>query len=106
MEPVEQYLEGNLTTVQDEGPHLDGLSGNVYEDEFDPNQLGRTGTNVLNDPENDPAQPDGDHYDIIEEDPGTGNMYHNRVYDPIDDVGMDVEPDLGPDMDGCFGPGL
>lgn len=78
LEPVAQYLEGNLTTVQDEGPHKDGLCGNVYEAEFSEGELGRQGTEVLNDPY--PAH--DDHYDVIEQDPGTGNMYHNRVYDP------------------------
>ena len=81
LEPVAQYLEGELTTVQDEGPHTDGLSGNVYDDAFDPAELGRRGTEVLNDPVNDARQPDGDHFDVIEQDLGTGNMYHNRVYD-------------------------
>lgn len=108
LEPVEQFLEGNLTTVQDEAPHKDGLCGNVYEAELDPNQLGKRGTNILNNPLNDPAQPDGDHYDIIEQDPQTENTYHNRVYDPIDNTGLDTgfEHDLGPDLDGGFGSGL
>ena len=58
----------------------------VENEQFDPNQLGRRGTNVLNDPVNDPAQPDLDHgqphFDVVEQDPGTGNIYHNRVFDP------------------------
>lgn len=90
---IDSYLDGETidnngtqhglpTTSQDETPHEDGLFGRNYNAGFDQNQVGRRGTNVLNDPANDPNQPDGDHFDVIEQDPGTGNMYHNRVHDP------------------------
>ena len=108
LDEVEQFLEGKTyvndefkplpETPQDETPHKDGLHGRVYEDEFDQNEVGRTGLDVLN------ATDDGDHYDVVERDPNTGNMYKNRVYDPIDDTGFgaDADQDLGPDLDGSF----
>jgi len=77
LEPVDQYLENNTdyipTTPQDEVPHKDGLFGRVYQDEFNQNKLG---DNVI------ATTQDGDHYDVIEQDPGTGNMYHDRIYQP------------------------
>jgi len=84
---VNSYLDGDTvdgngtqhslpTTPQDETPHNDGLFGRNYTDQFDGGQTGRNGGNVLG------VTEDGDHYDVIEQDPGTGNMYHNRVFDP------------------------
>lgn len=87
---IEQYLDDNddyrtdsvPTTAQDTTPHKDGLFGREYNERFDQNQMGRQGTNVLNDPVNEQRQPDGDHFDVIEQDPTTGNIYHNRINDP------------------------
>ncbi|WP_336330943.1 hypothetical protein [Haloarcula sp. CGMCC 1.2071] len=84
---VNSYLDGETidnngtqhglpTTPQDQTPHKDGLFGRDYNAGFDHGQVGRQGTDVLN------TRQDGDHYDVIEQDPGTGNMYHNRVHDP------------------------
>lgn len=78
MNEVNEYLEGNVkqgnlpTTPQDEAPHNDGLFGRNY-DGFDQSQVGRNGTDVLN------TFDDGDHMDVIEQDQGTGTMYHNRI---------------------------
>jgi hypothetical protein len=69
-------LTTNPTTPQDEPPHKDGLYGRNYNAEFDQGQVGRQVTDVIN------TRQDGNHYDVIEQDPLTKNMYHNRVYDP------------------------
>jgi hypothetical protein len=112
LEEVDQFLENETfvndefkplpETPQDETPHNDGLHGRVYEAEFDQNEVGRTGLDVLN------TFNDGDHYDTVERDPATGNMYKNRIYDPINDTGLDTgfDPDPGLELDGGFGPGL
>ena len=83
-----QILENNdnvdylPTTEQDAVHDRDGQFGRHYNEQFDPDQMGRRGTKVLNDPVNNARQPDGDHFDIVEQDLGTGNIYHNRVFDP------------------------
>jgi hypothetical protein len=64
------------TTQQDAPPHDDGLFGRTYDESFDQGQVGERGTDILNTHEH------GDHVDVVEQDPETGKMYHNRVYDP------------------------
>ena len=83
-----QILENNdnvdylPTTEQDAVHDRDGQFGRHYNEQFDPDQMGRRGTKVLNDPVNNARQPDGDHFDIVEQDLGTGTIDHNRVFDP------------------------
>nr|WP_176580209.1 hypothetical protein [Picrophilus oshimae] len=67
-------------------PHKDGLWGRGYIEEFDPSKVGRPiDSNNINIVLNK-GRPDlnhGDpHYDVIEESPITGNIYHNRIYKP------------------------
>lgn len=64
------------TTQQDETPHDDGLFGRTYDESFDQSQVGERGTDVLNTYEHE------DHVDVVEQDPETGGMYYNRVYNP------------------------
>lgn len=83
---VNAYLDGETidngtqhglpTTPQDQTPHKDGLFGRDYNAGFDQNQVGRQGTDVLD------TRQHGDHFDVIEQDPVTENIYHNRVFDP------------------------
>ena len=74
LDPVDPYLEGETDyvpgTQQDEMPHKDGLFGRNYQAEFREEQVGDNAIAVTE---------DGDHYDVIVEDPETGNMYHDRI---------------------------
>lgn len=69
-------------------PHKDGLPGRGYISTFDKSKLGKPdgATDQINDViKSSPDLRHGDpHYDVIEKNPMTGNIYHNRIYKPKD----------------------